>query len=230
MNLVRAVLLVFILASGGAVQGQDLGSMTLDPDSCKKQAEGGYVCSFDNGTQIPVDEESYAIILKMKEADRDITMDLDETRDQQQAAIKAREEEMMARAQEFISALDAVIQQDARGWVTNKYEAGSFRNVRITERSPETQRMVVNGQYTYNRTQDGAVSILIEGGEVSCLKFWDSPSCRPVGKSHSRGLAALAITGMLRSMAQTGGSGGGSCDVVMVPDSQGNVRPTNQAC
>lgn len=108
---------------------------------------------------------------------------------------------------ELSSALDSIIQADASGWMFNRYDRGSVRNVRILERSADGRSMVVYGDYTFNGGRSGNVRVLITDGNVECLRFWDSPSCRPLGRSHSQALVAAAIVGAASS---DGGSSGGT--------------------
>ena len=96
-------------------------------------------------------------------------------------------------------ALNSIIQSDARGWMFNRYDSGSVRNVKVTDRSQDGRSMVVYGDYSFNGGRSGNVQVLIRDGEVECLQFWDSPSCRPLGRSHSQALVAAAVVGAMTS-------------------------------
>jgi hypothetical protein len=76
--------------------------------------------------------------------------------------------------------LESIIAGDARGWSSNRYEAGSIRNVRITEGSEASGNYSARGEYTFNNDKGGWVVVKLEGGRVKCLQYHDfSGTCRP---------------------------------------------------
>lgn len=49
---------------------------------------------------------------------------------------------------QYASTIDAIIRQDAAGWIMNKYNSGSVRNIRVTERNGKM--VEIRADYTFN--------------------------------------------------------------------------------
>lgn len=108
--------------------------------------------------------------------------------------------------------MDAVVRTDSSGWMFNRYDRGSMRNVQVLESSSDGATAVVYGEYSYNGGSRGWVKARLVNGQLSCLEFWDfAGRCRALGRSPSQGIvtglvvgvAAVAVAG-----AMTGGSSG----------------------
>ena len=126
-----------------------------------------------------------------------------------QRALESSPEQMA----KWTKLMDDLVTLDARGWVFNRYNRGSVRNVEIVEESNDGRQLVAYADYLFNGSRKGHVRVLLVDGNLSCMKYWDSPSCRPVGRSHSQAFAAAAIAGMTDSMLNGSASSGnsGSC-------------------
>lgn len=104
--------------------------------------------------------------------------------------------------------VEKILQADARGWVFNRYDASSVRNVRVLERAADGHSGIVYGEYTYNGGQLGWVKLHIKNGQLDCLEFWDFAGvCRPLGQSPS---AAAALAVIAAAVAMTSSNYGGS--------------------
>lgn len=110
------------------------------------------------------------------------------------------------------SAMDEIVATDARGWVFNRYDRGSMRNVAVVSKSGDA--VVIRGDYTFNRGKPGWVKVSFNGERVLCLEFWDfKGNCRPLGQSPSQKIAADALAIVLNGEAdgeprQTDGDAG----------------------
>ncbi len=97
--------------------------------------------------------------------------------------------------------MNEIVSVDSRGWMFNRYDYGSMRNVRVESRSQGGSSAVVIGNYTYNGGRPGWVRAQIQNGNVVCVEYWDfAGRCRPIGRSYSWDL--------LNSMATASASGG----------------------
>lgn len=84
---------------------------------------------------------------------------------------------------------ESAVARDAKGWLANKYDAGSIRNVQV-ERSG-TRITAARGEYTFNGGQKGWARIQYNKRSVPCIEYWDTPgSCRPVNMTSLQWFAA----------------------------------------
>lgn len=67
--------------------------------------------------------------------------------------------------------LTTAIEQDSQGWLANRYDAGSIRNIRVASDSGST---TLRGEYTYNGGNRGWVVARVSAGRVTCLEFHDT--------------------------------------------------------
>lgn len=111
------------------------------------------------------------------------------------------------------SAMEELVQIDARGWMFNRYDRGSMSNVQQVASSPDGRTVVIYGEYTYNGGRGGWVRARFVGGQFSCIEFHDfAGTCRALGRSPSQGIVAgvlvVAVAGAVLGSQSSGGSGG----------------------
>jgi hypothetical protein len=107
-----------------------------------------------------------------------------------------------------VAYFDSIIAEDAAGWMMNRYDRGSMRNMQIIQSSNGGRTKVVYGDYTYNGGMSGWVKARFVNTKLECLEFWDfAGQCRPLGRSPSQGLA-MGFAGALAQgiMSDTGSS------------------------
>lgn len=105
-------------------------------------------------------------------------------------------------------AVNRLVSLDAGSWGMNRYDDGSARNSRVLDRSKTCY--TVYGQYTYNGGRPGWVKIQFSGKKPQCIEFWDfAGSCRAIGHSPGRAMAAAAVGAVAAGVAGGGGGGGG---------------------
>jgi TPR repeat protein len=100
----------------------------------------------------------------------------------------ARIEKEKEEEKKFTSSLDAIIRQDAAGWIMNRYDAGSVRNIQVTKRKGKAVEM--RADYTFNNGQSGWINVDFRK-RIPCLEYWDTEGiCRPLNISRTSLLAA----------------------------------------
>jgi hypothetical protein len=88
----------------------------------------------------------------------------------------------------YRTTFDSIIRKDAVGWIANRYDAGSAKNIRSTERNGKAVEL--RGDYTYNDGKAGWVRIDLRD-PTPCLEYWDTEgTCRPLDQSRVALLAA----------------------------------------
>lgn len=110
---------------------------------------------------------------------------------------------------ELTRQLDAIVTEDARRWLSNRYVRGSMRNVEIRNVANNGKDFVIVGDYTYNGSLRGQVAAKVVGGRVSCLEFHDFPGmCRPPNRPTSVSIMGDFFEGALSGGGGAGGGGG----------------------
>lgn len=105
--------------------------------------------------------------------------------------------------------LDRYVLEDSKGWMFNRYDAGSMTNVKYKTQGKDMQ--IVRGYYTYNGGNSGWVEVEVVGGEVQCFRYWDFPDrCRAVG---TRSPAFQMLGEMAANAAKSGGNSSGGMGV-----------------
>jgi len=79
--------------------------------------------------------------------------------------------------------LERAVGTDSGSWIFNRYDAGSMRDVRVS--SGTAVNGTLRGEYTYNGGSSGTVEAQIQGGEITCLNYWDVGSCMPLRSARS---------------------------------------------
>ena len=111
-----------------------------------------------------------------------------------------------------VAYFDSLIAEDAAGWVMNRYDRGSMRNMRVVDTANGGRTKTVYGEYSYNGGRNGWVKARFVGTRLECLEFWDfAGQCRPLGHSPSHELS-LGLAGALAQgiMSDAGSSSSGS--------------------
>lgn len=113
--------------------------------------------------------------------------------------------------------LDALVRQDAKGWMVNVYDAGSMTNVRIIDGSVSSGHYVLHGDYTYNGGEQGWVEAKMSGAQLDCIQFHDAMiGCRslrtPEQGQFMRDIASNALQSGVSGGNGGAGSGGNSPD------------------
>lgn len=222
-------------------------SYTLKVETCVEQGEQ-YVCEFDNGAKVPLSRDDYLKAKAYAAQGGDLTVSPNSTpraSGEEQANAPQRkgtyvpgsaQKELESDPEQYAQGLklfDELIALDAKGWMFNRYNRGSVRNLKIVEESEDGTQRVVYAEYLFNGSRKGHVRVLFADGALKCMKYWDSPSCRPIGRSHSQAFAAAVAAGMARSMISPGpssGSGSGSCETGYFVDSVTGAQRTIQRC
>ena len=111
----------------------------------------------------------------------------EEERERALAKQKAEEEERerlevaqrdTANLAKYTSLLENIVRDDSEGWFSNKYDQGSMRDINFLSISPKGDRMILTGNYKYNKGENGSVEAHFINGKISCLKYWDMRECR----------------------------------------------------
>lgn len=78
--------------------------------------------------------------------------------------------------------VDALIEENARGWMMNRYMKGSVSNVSVTGKDASGRPTSLSARYRFNQlgqAQNGSVQVAFKDGRPVCLYFFDAPStCR----------------------------------------------------
>ena len=82
---------------------------------------------------------------------------------------------------DYTRLLDDLVANNARGWMMNRYQAGSISDP-IVQRDPLGRPVRITAQYSYagmQGTQRGRVTVSFKDGAPDCLYFSDNPdTCR----------------------------------------------------
>jgi len=104
---------------------------------------------------------------------------------------KQRMEEHIREANaKMLAYMDDVLTRDSGSWLVNRYEKGSTRNLQLFDVSDDGRDFIARADYTFNRSVTGWAEFQFNGGQLTCIAFWDS-SCRPVGWTTGNVLEAL---------------------------------------
>ena len=78
--------------------------------------------------------------------------------------------------------VDALIAENSRGWMFNRYMRGSVSNVSVTRKDSAGRPLSINARYRFNQMgnpSSGSVRVEYREGRPACLYFFDAPStCR----------------------------------------------------
>lgn len=220
MKFISGLFLASIMLAGNALAQQ------IDHSTCAEEGEF-FRCSASDGRPVFLKPDEYKMIKMASEMGATVEFNVPGTGSTQSAPVGSVPPAMAAKpaapapaaqvqTASLPDTLNDIIAADARGWMFNRYDRNSVKNVKITEQSADGRSAVVYGDYTFNGGRSGYVRVLITDGEVECLKFWDSPSCRPLGRSHSQALTAAALIGMASSGNSSGGGSGENCHLEYV--------------
>ncbi|MFZ5749338.1 MAG: hypothetical protein ACOY45_16975 [Pseudomonadota bacterium] len=121
--------------------------------------------------------------------------------------------------QSLDAAMDSIAQKDSANWIyTNSYDRGSMRNSRIVAQSSDGSRILVRGNYTYQRGTSSTMTVRIVGDRVDCISYDTSfTNCTLTGSEPGAGtvvglvvvgVAALALSGSGNSRSGSSNRGG----------------------
>ncbi|KEO88734.1 hypothetical protein EH31_14940 [Erythrobacter longus] len=78
--------------------------------------------------------------------------------------------------------VDALIRENARGWMMNRYMQGSVSNVAVTRKDASGRPLSISARYRFNQLgtlTNGSVTVEYRDGRPVCLYFFDAPNtCR----------------------------------------------------
>ncbi|WGK64499.1 hypothetical protein [Croceiramulus getboli] len=80
--------------------------------------------------------------------------------------------------QDYLKLIDDLVTHQAKGWLMNRYQAGSVRDLQVTGASATQAPRTLVANYTFSSfggTQNGWVRISFQNGEPRCVNFHDYP-------------------------------------------------------
>ncbi|HWA92260.1 MAG TPA: hypothetical protein VG889_19635 [Rhizomicrobium sp.] len=116
------------------------------------------------------------------------------------------------------SAIDDLVAADSASWVVHHFRRGSVHGEQIESTDQRGRPTSVRAHFNYQTGSSGWVRIKFADGNFSCMEFWDfAGTCRALGASPSRALAAAAVVvgtvAVAAAVTGGGGHGGGSSSV-----------------